>query len=891
MEAMAPEQQIGQATVLDLFHQVVRERRSSTSIVFEDRELTYHELDALANQFASALHNANVQPGQCVGLCIDRCPEAIAAMLGAFKIGAAFVPLDPEYPQDRIQHMLEDARIQVVITHDKAANKLAHVIDASLDLQWIDSSSLDFAELPEAFASNQVSASDLAYIMYTSGSTGKPKGVEIEHQALATYCLADIEVYRLTAEDRTLQFSTLNFDIAIEEIFPPLLIGSTVVVRPRERADCANELSSIVQRYSITALHLATAYWHEWVDLMLASQDCVPGSLRLVIATGEKVSVEHYRRWLRLCHHDVLWCNAYGPTETTVTATVFKPGSDFDQSQMPIGQPLPGYESFVLDAEFQPVEIGETAELFIGGAALARGYHNRPELTAQAFVEVDLGELGVRRLYRTGDLVRSMPDGNIDFAGRVDHQIKLGSYRIEPGEIEVAINQHVAVLESLVCHEEVKGQKTLIAYVAVGENTVTVEQIAEFLRGALPSYMVPVRYVLVPRFPKTVNGKVDRQALPPADCSQTAFHDAYVAPRTSLEQKLAELWQDILQIPQVGIYDDFFALGGSSLLVTRVVSEIRVDFGIELPVRDFFANPTVASAARHVEHLQGLTSELAVEEQAQDNVAHRRTLPLVKPCFIANGERELFAVHYAPPSLSPCWPGTQRHAVLMCQPLGHEYTRAYRNLQQLAAMLCQRGFDVIRFDYHGTGNSTGVCADVRAESMQSDTRRAADHLLRTLQPSSWSLVGVRLGATIAATTGFENPPERVVLWDPIFEGKHFVNLLEKFHHNTLSNQTRFAQANVPSEAGQLFGHAWPAEKQASINGLRIAGPLQDNHLIVTSEGYEIGDQAPTPGESLWNSVQTSDAIHWSRPEFTESAFSSPEAYREIVRYLNEGMNR
>ncbi|MEZ6135326.1 MAG: AMP-binding protein [Pirellulaceae bacterium] len=331
-------------SILNLFEQQVRETPQAVAIVFEDQQLTFEQLDELAAQFANALLNEGVELGQSIGLCIDRCPQAIAAMLGAFKIGAVFVPLDPDYPLDRLAYMIEDAQIRVIITHHRQNNPLARSLqDVTLrdaPVAWIDSYDHNFSRqsttLPTHYG--KPDADDLAYIMYTSGSTGKPKGVQIEHQALTTYCLADIEVYRLTAADRTLQFSTLNFDIAIEEIFPPLLIGGSVVIRPSQRGASSNELSEIIENYGVTAIHLATAYWHEWVDLMAACQARVPSTLRLTIATGEKVSVEHYRRWLRLCDHPVLWCNAYGPTETTVTCTVYIPPDDFAEDNMPIGQ-------------------------------------------------------------------------------------------------------------------------------------------------------------------------------------------------------------------------------------------------------------------------------------------------------------------------------------------------------------------------------------------------------------------------------------------------------------------------------------------------------------------------------------------------------------------------
>lgn len=883
-------------TTLELFQQVVHDCPSSEAVVFEERELSYQELDQLADQFAAALVESDVQPGECVGLSIDRCPEAIAAMLGVFRVGAVFVPLDPEYPLDRIQFMVQDADIRVVVTHDKSANPLAARMDALLQLEWVDSCSIEFAEkqLQDVLAQHgrtltRPQASDLAYIMYTSGSTGNPKGVQIEHAALTAYCMADIEVYRLQASDRTLQFSTLNFDIAIEEIFPPLLIGSCVVVRPSERSEQANELSAIVNQYGITALHLATAYWHEWVDLMKASGDRVPESLRMVLATGEKVSVEHYRRWLTLCDHDVLWCNAYGPTETTVTATVFIPEPDFDEDNMPIGRPLPGYSAFILDDQMKPVAEDATGQLFIGGNALARGYLHRDDLNDKAFREIEI-EDEFQRLYATGDLARWLPDGQIEFAGRIDHQIKLGSYRIEPGEIEAAIHKHPDVLESLVVYEMVGTQKFLVAYIATGDKTIRLEELDQFLRESLPPYMVPPRFSVVRAFPKTINGKIDRQALPAASESRTVHSNCYAAPRNDLESRLASIWQDVLNLPQVGIHDDFFALGGSSLLVTRVVTELTNHFGIELPVRDFFANPTVDSSARHIARLLG--QNVATEDETgiskhRGSEALRSRLPKLQACFAGTSDRQLFQVHYSPPN--DFAPSRRHHGVLLCHAIGHEYTRAYRNIQQLGVQLCEAGFDVLRFDYFGTGNSFGDCDDIRSESLLSDVKRSADSLLQMPGIERFSVVGVRLGATLAANCQFQELPQAGILWDPVIRGQAFLSTLEHLDHYARNSQTRFPRRIPKGAVPQLFGHAWPEEKRSSISRLQLPAepPVGTQWKIVHSNEYAAEENGFSSCQSRWETLSAADDIRWHSPECTESAFASPRTNQMVIDLLKQ----
>ncbi len=875
---------------------------SRVAVVSEDGEWSYEQLESLVDTFARRLSLAGIGAHDRVGLCVDRSVEAIASMLAVFKINAIFVPLDPEYPVDRLALMIEDAEIQVILGHQRYLKPIGHPILASsvgssnglaekprACREWITCEELMESHRfygTEALQWSQVSGCDLAYIMYTSGSTGKPKGVQIDHRALATYCDADVDVYQLTADDRTLQFSTLCFDIAIEEIFPPLLTGGSVVIRPRDRSLDRNELSAIVDRFGVTAIHLATAYWHQWVDLMVAMNARVPASIRLMIVTGEKVSVEHYRRWQSICDQDALWCNAYGPTEATVSATVFIPDESFDAPNMPIGKPLKHYEAYVLDDQFNSLPAGETGSLFLGGPALAVGYLNRPELTEAAFLTVAVDGI-VRRIYRTGDLARWMPDGNVDFAGRVDHQIKLGSYRIEPGEIEAEIDRAPGVQGSLVSYDEVDGKKFLVAYVAHGAGVVNVERLAEKLRLTLPVYMVPTRYVLLESFPKTINGKIDRRALPPATSGVVPRVDDYVAPRTELENKLAQIWQDILNLPRIGIYDDFFAFGGSSLLVVQVIARLTTDLQLELPVRDFFANPTVAASAAHLErllhphekHPQGSRD---ANLESHDVREARERLPIAVPLFYASGNEQLFGVHYQP-RLNSLGKG-----VVIAHSIGHEYTRGYANLQKLAVQLCGRGFDVLRFDYASTGNSSGECSELTAERMIENLVDSIRCLQSRTGNPSVSVVGLRLGATIASHLPVDLV-DPIVLWDPVVSGASFLAMLEQFHARELTALDRFNSIRR-TNLDQVGGHRMSEAKRLSFQSLEIC-PYVPGAVVVLSN-----QSCSSPAERVWlaNQIQVhhvDDSIFWSDPRYTISAFSSRKINQFVVDALCLSMSR
>jgi amino acid adenylation domain-containing protein len=861
------------ATVIQWWHQQCQSTPDRTAVVTEHRSWTYRELDQCVHAFSHRLVVQGCRPGAHIGLCVDRSAEAIAAMLAVMQIGAAFVPLDPEYPPDRLATMVHDADIKVIVGHQSYRTDLAAGLWESLGDAgaWIDCESvlsdLDNAAVADLKTWSELhpQAGDLAYLMYTSGSTGRPKGVEISQRALVTYCAADIQCYQLTPDDRTLQFSTLCFDIAIEEIFPPLLSGGCVVVRPRDRADDSNELSTLIERFHITAVHLATAFWHSWVDLMVAAEDRVPSSLRLVIATGEKVSVQHFRRWQQISDHDMLWCNAYGPTEATVTATVFIPDASFGQDSgdrnMPIGKPLPGYTAYILDKDRVPVASGETGELCIGGPALAVGYHKRPELTEDAFINVVIDDAG-QRLYRTGDLARFLPDGNIDFGGRLDHQIKLGSYRIEPGEIEVVINKIDGVLESLVSYDEANQQKFLVAYIARGTSPMTASQLAEQLRGCLPPYMIPARYVFLDAFPKTINGKIDRDALPSSESGDVPKGDNHIAPRNELERRLAQIWKEVLHLPEIGIHDDFFLLGGSSLLVTQVITHLTRQWSVDLPVRDFFANPTIATSARQIRRLLADSADGPANEDDlgtkgfsdagfSDADFIRSRLPEVIPSFFLSGDDSLFSVRYRPVGQQPI--GT----VVLAHSIGHEYTRAYRNLQQLAVHLCQIGFEVLRFDYAGTGNSQGDCAELTVDQMRQNLIDAKKYAAEKSAAQTTAVIGVRLGATVASSLPIATF-DHTILWDPVKSGAAFLSMLEGFHQRELQDQTRF---NVVRKADpkfdQLYGHAMNPTKRASLASLRLT--LRPDHQVIS----------------------TDDEIYWQEHQFCEAAFSSPKSYAAI----------
>lgn len=878
-----------------LFEEQVNRTPDAIAIEFEGRCVTYAELNARCNQLADYLLKSSFGHEARIGICVDRSIEAIECMLGILKAGLAFVPLDPEFPKDRLAYIVEHAGIEFIFADDKNCE----LFDASSALQIVSPN--EVARDCERSNPNVAIEPDLlAYVMYTSGSTGKPKGVQIEHASLTTYCLADVEVYRLKSTDRTLQFSTLNFDIAIEEIYPPLLVGSTVVIRPRERSNAPIELSHLIEEHSITALHIATAYWNEWVNLMSTAQARVPSSLRLVIVTGEKISVEHYRRWKSMCDRELLWCNAYGPTETTVTCTVFIPSDDWNGDQMPIGRPLPGYEAHILNDQMRPVGPHETGHLFIGGPALARGYLDRPDLTEKAFVEVKLpGDAHNRRIYRTGDLARWLDNGEIEFSGRVDHQMKIGSYRIEPGEIESVLNLHRDVLESLIVCEEHGGQKYLIAHV-VRKPGAQIEPIdlANFLRQSLPAYMVPSRYSILDATPKTINGKIDRVALPKGEQLQVcSLSSEPEQPTTPLEQRLVDVWKQVLQLPRIGIHDDFFQLGGSSLLVTRVIAMVSAELQLSIPVRDFFANPTIASLALHVEHLKnGSQPDLRlVGEMSQ---RFRSNLPKIQSMDVESRGCQLAVVHYASVSKEK----RRRHAVLIAQPIAHEYARGHRNCQQLAIQLSQQGFDVVRFDYAGTGDSQGDSELYSLDQWQNDIREVANVILSQCDVDKLSAIGVRLGANLLAACE-SIKLQHLIAWDPIESGRDYVKSLQVMHQTELKSLTRYLSVRQ-CDRDELFGYKWPEKFQTEIASIKWYDAIDRSDAAATNCWWLQSTEELTSGDSSWGQRNSNDAtctntwrqrtvsdeIHWVSLPHLNGAFTSFNVSKAVLEILTAGEN-
>lgn len=595
---------IGEAPcVQQLIEAQAHKTPDAVAVELGDRRLTYRELNARANRVAHYLRRRGVGPDVVVGLCLDRTPDMIVGLLGILKSGGAYLPLDADYPTERLEYMLADSKVRVIVTQQDQLSRLpvsnSHTV--CLDSEWAE-----IERCPDGEAFGASSSGNLVYVMYTSGSTGHPKGVLIEQRSLANYVQAVTAAVKLQAGDRVLQFASLSFDTAAEEIFPCLAAGGTLVLRHATMADSVSGFLESCAQSKVTVLDLPTAYWHEVVMRMEVEGIAWPNSIRHVIIGGERALPQVLEHWARLIGRKVGLLNTYGPTEATIAATFCDlTGCGCESpltADVPIGRPIAHVTVYVLDQKGRPVPIGVAGELHIGGVGVARGYLGRSEATATRFIPDPFSGRSGARIYRTGDLVRWRSDGQLEYRGRVDRQVKIRGYRIELEEIEAVLNRQPEFEQAVVeLREDQPGDKRIAAFlVPRPDSRLGLVQLRERLRNQLPAHMIPSSFTELEALPKTPNGKVDRQALRVALDSRASKVDVtadYVAPRTAAEQLLAHIWGEILHVKDVGIHDNFFELGGHSLLATQLVSRVQSLFQVRLPLRRVFDTPTIATLA------------------------------------------------------------------------------------------------------------------------------------------------------------------------------------------------------------------------------------------------------------------------------------------------------
>ncbi|HEV2964148.1 MAG TPA: amino acid adenylation domain-containing protein [Candidatus Angelobacter sp.] len=572
-----------------LFEAQAQRTPSARAVVAHDGQFSYAELNRRSNQLAHYLQSLGIGPETRAGIALPRSAEMIVAALAVLKAGGAYVPIDPGYPMQRFRYLAEDSRISVLLTH--------RAVPEGLNLKAMNVVPLEnhwsrVTEGLEHIPKTKTESSNLAYLIYTSGSTGKPKGVMISHENAIASTAARTSYYALQP-DRFLLLSSFSFDSSVATIFWTLLTGGELWLPPEGTQQNVARITEFVRHGSITHLLALPSLYK---SLLLHATNNQLRSLRTVIVAGEPCPADLVNAHFHQLPGASLF-NEYGPTEATVWCTVYKTTPAHQSNSIPIGKPIANVEAHILDPEMKPVVRGELGELYIGGPQLARGYLGQPDLTAERFLPNPSAEVPGARLYRTGDLARFGADDNIDFLGRTDQQVKIRGHRIELGEIESALREHPQIEEAVVtAKSDGEGHQKLVAYVVPGTKEIDTPNLRRFLSQVLPGYMVPTAYVILDALPLNANGKLDRQALP--DPKPAESQSTFIAPRTQTEQRLAQIWAELLRVKRVGIHDNFFELGGDSILGLQMVARAN-QAGIHLNVTQVTEQPTIGGLASH----------------------------------------------------------------------------------------------------------------------------------------------------------------------------------------------------------------------------------------------------------------------------------------------------
>jgi amino acid adenylation domain-containing protein len=773
-------------TIHGLIDERARQTPEATAVVGSGMSLSYRLLLERADSVAVRLQNLGVGPDRPVGIRLERSAGMVVAMLGVLKAGGAYVPLDPRLPEGRLQFILDETgAAALIVAVDSAAGLASPALQSLPLLQISDAGELSEPDIEGRLQTEEaVSPENLAYVMYTSGSTGRPKGVAVTHRNLVHSTLARVAYYQQSPRSYLL-LSPFTFDSSVAGIFWTLTQGGTLVLPGPQMEQDIDHLGLLIDTHRVSHLLALPAVY----SLILEQ---VPmerlRSLETVIVAGEPCQPTLARQHFKRASGARLY-NEYGPTEATVWCTVegvkpIKSGASVLSERVPIGRPISNTKAYILDESLRPVPVGVVGELCIGGDGLARGYLRQPELTMEKFVDRDLTGTGPSRIYRTGDLARFLPDGTIDLVGRLDHQVKVRGRRIELDEIVKIMIEHPDIVSAAATVKQMSpGNDEIVGYYVAGEGrSPSLSDLRAHLRDRLPEYMVPSHFVGLDALPTMENGKLDRLALPDPDGRSrpaTGFH----APRTWAELLVTEACAELLGVPDVGIDDNFFDLGGHSLLSMQFISKLAAATGVRVSPTVILLNTLGYAAALIQESTPPEKAPSFSTSSAQSAGLPATNTPLATPFFFGSAGERIFGMHYAPTA------SATGRAILVCPPVGWEYYRTHWALRKLARLLASRGHHVLRFDYSGVGDSWGSPHTASLHRWVADVRTAAVELAAISSSDGLSVIGLRLGATLSvlATEG-GLAAERLVMWDPVLNGRQHLATLQGMHDEMFSRK-------------------------------------------------------------------------------------------------------
>ncbi len=849
--------------VLDLFLDSVRSSGSATALVEDGHELSYDDLDRLSDDLAvQMLELSGFKPPRAA-LLLPRSMELVVAMLAALKAGGSYIPIDLSSPRERIRYMTEQAGADLIITSQR--RPVPEKGEGLSTIQYSVSDALDSANPVPIISA--ASPTDKAYTIFTSGSTGRPKGVEVTRGNLAHYVSWARECYTAGSPADFPLYTSPGFDLTVTSIYVPLATGGRIVVYPEPSEEIDLSILSVFEDDAVDVVKMTPSHL-----ALIDDQTLETRKIRTLILGGEDLPSSQAKKVAVASGGHTTVFNEYGPTEATVGCMIHKFDATVDMgASVPIGLPISNTTIFLLDQSLSPVPVGVVGEIYVGGPGIAAGYAGSPDQTANRFVSIP--EAPETRLYRTGDLAMINEEGIVEYRGRSDDQLKIRGYRIEPSEIETVLAGFGPISSAAVVAEPRKeGDTRLVAYYLLkSDMDTTVTELRSHLRERLPEFMVPGEFNRLIEMPVTKNGKVDKGALKDW-VGEVSSLSAFVAPSTEAEHLVARESADVLSVDSVGMQDNFFDLGGHSLLAMQLVSRLHEKTGERLNPRVLLLD-TLGQAAALLERKNSATNAEPAHAAASPSIG---TIAY----HFGSADQPLFGIRYTAAS--------EKHAkrpVLICPPVGWEYMRTHWALRKLARQLADDGHDVLRFDYRGTGDSAGRADDMAIDDWIEDIHTASRELLDSTGSSTISIVGVRLGATLAALAARNIAGVReIVLWDPVANGSAFVRTQETMHAIRLGKR-RGSRHDAKDEGHELLGFPWPPEQRERMRQIDAGSfsHLSNVTLIASSPHY--GFDAIKAVVEKASSELIPDVGGWDDVDSTESALLPTRIPQRIVEVL------